>query len=119
MRKLALTDLAGAAGPDGVDGPVLAGAVPGYHLERGGITRYEAGTRSHPEGHHIHTVPEVFVILQGSGVIEIDGAGTPFRAGDVFVVEPGEDHHLVSQGAIPLLSAWMHLIPATVPAASA
>jgi mannose-6-phosphate isomerase-like protein (cupin superfamily) len=108
VKKLSLADLT----PSGGDAPVLASAVPGYHLERGGITRYEAGTRSHPEGHHIHTVPEVFLILQGSGVIEIDGVGTPFRAGDVFVVEPGEDHHLVSRGTLPLLSAWMHLIPA-------
>lgn len=93
-------------------GPVLAGLVPGFHVERGGITRYEAGSRSHPEGHHVHTVPEVFLILQGAGVIEIDGTPAPFQAGDVFVVDPGEDHHLVSQGDLPLLSAWMHLVPA-------
>jgi mannose-6-phosphate isomerase-like protein (cupin superfamily) len=107
MRKLRLTDLT-----LGAEGPVLAAAVPGFQLERGGITRYEAGTRSHPEGHHVHTVPEAFLILQGSGVIEVDGMATAFQAGDVFVVEPGEDHHLVSQGVLPLLSAWMHLTPA-------
>ncbi len=94
-------------------GPVVDGLVPGHHLERGGITRYERGARSHSEGPHSHSVPEVFVILQGSGVIEIDGAPTPFQAGDVFVVDPGEDHHLVSQGDLPLLSAWMHLVPAS------
>ena len=104
---LRLTDLT-----HGEDGPVLSAAVPGYHLERGGITRYEAGARSHPEGPHVHTVPEVFLILQGSGVIEIDGAATAIRAGDVLVVEPGEDHHVVSQGGLPMLSAWMHLTPA-------
>jgi mannose-6-phosphate isomerase-like protein (cupin superfamily) len=54
----------------------------------------------------------VFVILQGSGVIEVDGVGTDFSAGDVFVVAAGEDHHLVSQGELPLVSAWMHLQPA-------
>ncbi len=68
MDKLTLGDLRAQAA-----GPVMAGTLPGYHIERGGITRYEAGARSHPEGHHVHTVPEVFVILQGSGVIEIDG----------------------------------------------
>ena len=35
-----------------------------------------------------------------------------FQAGDVLVVAAGEDHHLVSQGPLPLLSAWMHLTPA-------
>jgi mannose-6-phosphate isomerase-like protein (cupin superfamily) len=107
MRQLTITDLTG-----GGTGPVLSKAVPGFHLERGGITRYEAGARSHPEGHHVHTVPEVFLILQGSGVIEVDGVPTPFQAGDVFVIDAGEDHHLVSQGELPLLSAWMHLTPA-------
>jgi mannose-6-phosphate isomerase-like protein (cupin superfamily) len=92
-------------------GPVIATIAGGFQVERGGITRYEAGARSHPEGRHIHTVPEVFVILQGSGVIEIDGSSQAFEAGDVFVVEPGEDHHLVSHGPVPLLSAWMHLTP--------
>jgi hypothetical protein len=106
MKKLALTDLTGRD-----FGPVMSGAVPGFLLERGGITRYEAGARSHPEGDHVHTVPEVFLILQGSGTIEIDGQPTAFEAGDVFVVDPGEDHHLVSGGPVPLLSAWMHLIP--------
>ena len=107
MKKLSLADLTAQGA-----GPVLADALPGYHIERGGITRYETGARSHPEGHHVHTVPEVFVILQGSGVIEIDGAQTPFQAGDVLVVAAGEDHHLVSHGPLPLLSAWMHLTPA-------
>lgn len=104
MEKLTLADLTGRA-----DGPVLAAARPGFAVERGGITRYEVGHRSHPEGYHVHTVPKMFVILQGTGVIEIDGAPTPFQAGDVFIVEPGEDHHLVSGGDLPLLSAWMHL----------
>ncbi len=110
MKKLSIRDLAPDGAPDA--GPVLAGAVPGFLVERGGITRYEIGARSHPEGDHVHTVPEVFLILQGTGVIEIDGAPTEFRAGDVFVVDPGEDHHLVSHGPVPLLSAWMHLTPA-------
>jgi mannose-6-phosphate isomerase-like protein (cupin superfamily) len=107
VQKLSLADLTARS-----DGPILADAVPGFHIERGGITRYEAGARSHPEGHHVHTAPEVFCILQGRGVIEIDGVPTAFQAGDVFVVAAGEDHHLVSQGELPLLSAWLHLVAA-------
>jgi mannose-6-phosphate isomerase-like protein (cupin superfamily) len=107
MRKLHLSDLTGQAG----DGPVLAGAVPGFVVERGGVSRYLAGERTHPEGRHVHAVPETFCILQGSGYIEIDGASTPFQAGDVFVVDPGEDHHLVSEGSLPLVSMWLHLQP--------
>ncbi len=100
MKQFTLADLLPA---------VLAGNV----VERGGITRYESGARSHPEGHHIHEHHEVFVILQGSGHIEIDGARTPFQAGDVFLVAPGEDHHVISEGELPLQSAWMHVRSAT------
>ena len=106
MKRFDVSELVG-----GGAGPVVAAMAPGYQVERGGITRYEVGERSHPEGRHTHTVPEVFVIMQGSGVIEIDGSAQAFEAGDVFVVEPGEDHHLVSYGDVPLLSAWMHLTP--------
>ena len=108
MKRFALADL-----KTGGNGPVLAGLVPGHFIERGGVSRYESGQRSHPEGRHVHVVPEVFCILQGSGVIEIDGESTPFQAGDVLVVEPGEDHHLVSDGSQPLVSTWLHLTPAT------
>lgn len=108
MKKLSLADLAGRA-----DGPVTSPAVPGFLIERGGLSRYAAGQRSHPEGHHVHTVPELFCILQGSGLVEIDGRHTPFEAGDVLLVEPGEDHHLISQGSVPLVSVWMHLRPDT------
>jgi mannose-6-phosphate isomerase-like protein (cupin superfamily) len=108
MKKPSLRDLSGRA-----DGPILSDAVPGFTIERGGVSRYPAGERTHPEGHHVHTVPELFLILQGSGVIEIDGAATPYEAGDVFVVDPGEDHHLVSRGELPLVSMWIHLQPAS------
>lgn len=92
---------------------LLPGVLAGNVVERGGITRYESGTRSHPEGHHVHEHHEVFVILQGGGFIEIDGVRTPMAAGDVFVVSPGEDHHVISAGDRPLQSAWMHVRPAT------
>ena len=107
MRKLSLVELTARS-----DGPVLADAVPGYLIDRGGVSQYPAGERTHPEGQHVHTVPEVFCILQGSGLVEIDGAHTPFEAGDVLLIEPGEDHHLISQGDVPLVHAWMHLRPA-------
>lgn len=107
MKKLSLAELTGRR-----DGPVLADAVPGYLIDRGGVSQYPAGERTHPEGPHVHTVPEVFCILQGSGQVEIDGVPTPFEAGDVLLIEPGEDHHLISQGDVPLVHAWMHLRPA-------
>ncbi len=107
MRKLHVRDLVGTG-----DGPVVADAVPGFLAERGGVSVYQPGQRTHPEGYHVHEVPEMFLILQGSGQIEIDGTSTPFQAGDVFLVAAGEDHHLRSEGALPLVSMWLHLRPA-------
>ncbi|WP_198347873.1 cupin domain-containing protein [Plantactinospora sp. KBS50] len=102
MRKLTLADVVGTAIPDG------------RQIDRGGFRRYdEPGFRTHNEpGPHTHTVPEVFCIFQGSGTIEINGARADrFTAGDVLLIEPGEDHHLISEGDEPLVFSWMHLLP--------
>ncbi|MEV0649641.1 cupin domain-containing protein [Phytomonospora sp. NPDC050363] len=104
MRKFTLADLAARG-----SGPVFAPVVDGHLIDRGGVSSYGHGERTHPEGYHTHDVPEVFCVLQGSGLVEIDGETTPFEAGDVLVIEPGEDHHLISLGDVPLVHAWMHL----------
>jgi len=49
---------------------------------------------------------EVFVFIQGKGVVPVDGVDHPVRTGDLVVVEPGEDHHLRSSGDAPLVCAW-------------
>ncbi|GIF14334.1 cupin domain-containing protein [Actinoplanes teichomyceticus] len=109
MRKLSLADLRAHH-----RGPRFTSVLPGHVVRNGGFRVYaEPGLRTHDEpGRHVHTVPEVFVIVQGSGAIEIEGAEAGrFQAGDVVVFEPGEDHHLISQGADPLIFTWMHLEP--------
>ncbi|HET6211788.1 MAG TPA: cupin domain-containing protein, partial [Micromonosporaceae bacterium] len=64
MKKLSLAELRGS-----------------FLIERGGMSRYAAGERSHPEGRHVHAGHEAFLILQGAGVIEVDGMATPIEAG--------------------------------------
>lgn len=96
------------------EGPVVSRIAPGYVIDRGGFRVYEEpGFRTHNEpGPHRHTVPEVFCIYQGRGVVEINGEEvTPFGPGEVVVMEPGEDHHLISRGDGPLVFTWMHLRP--------
>ena len=34
-----------------------------------------------------------------------------FEAGEALVFEPGEDHHLISKGSLPLVFVWMHCEP--------
>jgi mannose-6-phosphate isomerase-like protein (cupin superfamily) len=109
MKRLTVDDL-----PDGGTPATLAAIAAGWGpVERGGISRYDgAGHRTHNEGRHTHTVPEIFTIVRGSGTIELDGAPAGrFRAGDILIMEPGEDHHLISDGTVPLVFTWMHLGP--------
>ena len=107
MKRLHLTDL-----PDGGTPATLAAIAPEWgKVESGGISRYDGvGHRTHNEGRHTHTVPEIFCIVQGSGQVELEGerAGS-FQAGDILIMEPGEDHHLISDGDEPLVFTWMHL----------
>ena len=113
MNRLTLNDL-----PDGGTPATLAalgeelGSAWGP-VAAGGISRYDdAGHRTHGEARHVHTVPEIFCIVQGAGTVEIDGAAAGrFSAGDLLLIEPGEDHHLISDGAVPLVFTWMHLSP--------
>jgi len=36
----------------------------------------------------------------GHGAVEVDGVATDIGAGDVLVIDAGEDHHLVSSGTV-------------------
>ena len=72
----------------------------------GGIYVFKPGEVAHPEPRHVHDVDEVFIIVQGKGVIPIDGVEYQIKTGDVVVVEAGEDHHTRSSEEDPLVTAW-------------
>jgi quercetin dioxygenase-like cupin family protein len=105
MRMIRLADL------DGTDTSVLARVAPDHRVGEGGVTTLAPGERSHPQGRHVHAYPEVFLILEGSGTVEIDGTPTAIAAGDVLVVDPGEDHHLTADAVAPLVTSWLDLVP--------
>jgi mannose-6-phosphate isomerase-like protein (cupin superfamily) len=79
-------------------------------IRRGGFTLFRPGETAHPE-RHVHDVDEVFIFLQGRGVLPIDGTDHPIETGDVIVVEAGEDHHTTSSVDEPLVAAWYLLEP--------
>ncbi len=88
---------------------VAARLVPGARLSSGGLSFHAPGERTHgAEGRHVHGDHEVFCIMQGRGVIEIEGRSEPIAAGDVLVIEPGEDHHIVGDPAHPVVNLWFH-----------
>jgi quercetin dioxygenase-like cupin family protein len=102
LRRYSLYDLRRG------DFNVLDGTLPVGRLVNGGLHFYEPGEVSHAsEERHVHTDHyEVFICLQGGGMVEVEGVENPFRAGDVILIEPGESHH-VRSGDDPLANLWM------------
>lgn len=75
-------------------------------IKSGGLYVFKPGETAHPEAHHSHDVDEVFIFVQGKGVLPIDGVEYPVKTGDVVIVKPGEDHHTRSSVNDPLVAAW-------------
>lgn len=112
MKRLRLSELA-----DTRQGHFLGDWLPGPYLSVGGLSFAKPGERSHtndgPDGrdYHVHTDCEAFVILQGTGIMELNGERIPVGVGDIFIVEPGEDHHLNSDPEDPVVTLWLHAGP--------
>ncbi|MFI6388189.1 cupin domain-containing protein [Nonomuraea sp. NPDC050547] len=85
-------------------------SLPGYRVESGGVSTLPPGQISHHRGPHTHPDPEIFLILSGTGRIHLDGEASGFAAGDVLIVEAGEDHHL--EAVTEVVTTWLHLEPA-------
>jgi mannose-6-phosphate isomerase-like protein (cupin superfamily) len=114
MKQLHLKDL-----PDNADGHFLKGLIPGQYLCQGGIVYKKPNQRTHDtgctcpacdgQGRHVHTDDrEAFIILQGKAVMQCDGKEYPLTTGDIFIAEPGEDHHLVADNDEPCINLWLH-----------
>lgn len=78
----------------------LDGLLPVGRFRYGGLHLFKPGEISHgDEERHVHKGHyEVFVCVQGRGVVEVEGVGHDFKLGDVFLIEPGESHHVRSEG---------------------
>ena len=87
-------------------GTILPDILGEARISSGGVYVFKPGETAHPEAVHVHDVEEVFIFLQGCGVLPIDGKDHPVKAGDVVIVEAGEDHHTRSSVEDPLVAAW-------------
>ncbi len=47
---------------------------------------------------HYHDYHEYYVVLEGDGQLEVEGALTPLQAGSTVMVQPGEKHRVVEVG---------------------
>jgi mannose-6-phosphate isomerase-like protein (cupin superfamily) len=59
----------------------------------------DPGTQTEP---HAHDEEEIFIILRGRGVLEVDGAPTPLEATDVVRIPRNARHTLRNSAAEPL-----------------
>lgn len=110
MKRYTFPDL-GSEGPE----HIASKLVPGKYIVHGGLSFHKVGWRTHPEGEHVHADSEVFCIMQGQGEIEIDGRREPLHAGEVLVIEPGEEHHIIGDPAHPIINLWFHCSDAPHP----
>ena len=101
MKRYRFADL-GSAGAE----HVASRLVPGKRIAAGGLSFHAPGGRTHPEGTHRHDHDEVFCLVQGKGTLWIDGKTEPVHAGDVIVVEPGEEHYIYADDETPTINCW-------------
>ena len=99
MKKFRITEL------NPTSTQLLPEHLQGRKITGGGLYVFEPGETAHPD-RHVHDVAEVFVFVQGTGVLPIDGVDYPIQTGDVVIVEAGEDHHTTSSTDQPLVAAW-------------
>ncbi|HIE09528.1 MAG TPA: cupin domain-containing protein [Armatimonadetes bacterium] len=78
-------------------------------IEAGGILFKKPGQVSHEGERHTHDRPEVFIALSGRAKLLVDGVEHPFEAGDIVVIEPGEEHHIVADEEDPIVNIWLHI----------
>lgn len=99
-RVMKITDV----NPDG--SLLMPDLLPGKKIARGGLYLFKPGETAHPEARHVHDTDEVFIFVQGKGVLPIDGVEYPVGAGDFVIVKAGEDHHTRSSVEEPLVACW-------------
>lgn len=88
--------------------PIQNGRRP-YELEGRGIVVHHFVTREttpeNPFAPHKHAVPELWYIIDGEGLVTIDGGEHPVESGDLIVIDPWVEHGLRTASRV----AWICL----------
>lgn len=100
MKRMTLSDLTSNGSR------LLPNLLGTARITHGGVYVFKPGETAHPEPRHVHDKDEVFIFVQGKGILPINGVDHPIQAGDVVLVEAGEDHHTRSSVEDPLVAAW-------------
>ncbi|MEX1135144.1 MAG: cupin domain-containing protein [Acidimicrobiia bacterium] len=90
---------------DGIETVVLTPAVIEGQTFLMGITTFPPGTRIRE---HCHNTVEQVVVIEGSGVVEIDGKETAVGLHDATQVEPGVYHRFRNDHSDVMRILWVY-----------
>jgi mannose-6-phosphate isomerase-like protein (cupin superfamily) len=61
-----------------------------------------------PDRQQPHSDDEVYVVLEGSGVLEVSGESVPVQTGDAVFVEAGAEHRFTAYEQLAVLVIFEH-----------
>jgi mannose-6-phosphate isomerase-like protein (cupin superfamily) len=61
-----------------------------------------------PDRQQAHEDDEIYVVLEGSGVLQVEGEGVPVREGSAVFVEAGADHRFTAYEHLSVLVVFEH-----------
>ena len=70
-----------------------------------GITTFEAGASNTT---HYHNAEESVIVIEGEGILMINGQEHQVRQYDAAFITPGAHHRLINTGATPFKIAWSY-----------
>lgn len=85
---------------------ISSGKVP--HLTQFAISSLTAGQEV--EAHVHYDMYEVFFVVNGTGLLRVDGINHQVFAGVVFVIEPGESHEISNLGTEDLVLQYFGVV---------
>ncbi len=94
------------------EGHILSNIINEKYICEGNLNFGAPGFRTHSskdkseDDFHIHDTHEIFIVLQGKARVEINKNYHNIKTGDVFIVEPGEDHHFIVDENDPAVYIW-------------
>ena len=70
-----------------------------------GITTFQEGTSNTT---HYHNAEESVIVIEGQGILIINGEEHRVRQYDSAFITPGTHHHLINTGDTPFKVAWSY-----------
>ena len=108
MKTLKLSQL-----QDIKKGHFLSNIINEKYINNGMLRFGKPGFRTHSNENqddiHTHDTHEIFMILQGKACIELNNKKYNVETGDIFIIDPGENHHLNVDENDPAIYIWFRV----------